>query len=170
MNLVSVGHFCDANCDVLFQLSNVKVSNKEEECIMTVPRNQKNVFWYIKVELFPTDIPGIHQANVIVKKKTTKPDLVKWHHNSLGNPAKHSILRAVKQGHIATLPGINETLVTKHLPPSIDSDKVHLQQERQGIQSTKSKCPYQHDEKYILEGHERTNVILTAIVEAPTGK
>ena len=65
---------------------------------MTVPRNKKNGLWDIQVDLFPTYSPGIHEANEIVKEKTTKTDMVKWHHNSLGNPTKHDLLRLFKQG------------------------------------------------------------------------
>ena len=34
-------------------------------------------------------------------------------------------------------PGLDEKLVTNHLPPSIDTAKSRLQQERQGLKSTK---------------------------------
>ena len=117
-----------------------------------------------KFDLFPTDSPGIHQSNGIVKEKTTKNDLVKWHHNSLGNPTKYSLLKAVKKGCMATFPGVDETLVTKHIPPSIDASKVRLQKECQVIQSTKSKFPSQRDEIYIIEGPELINFISTAII------
>ena len=96
---------------------------------MTGPRNQKNVLWDIQVELLQIDSPLIHQANGIVNNKTTKTDLFKLHHNSLGNPTKHSLIKAVNQGHIATFHDLDEMLVTKHLPRSIDSAEGHLQQE-----------------------------------------
>ena len=50
---------------------------------------------------------------------------------------KTSWLKAIKNGHFYTWPGLDVTLVAKHLTPSILTAKGHMHQEKGGLQSTK---------------------------------
>ena len=47
-------------------------------------------------------------------------------------------------------PGLDEKLVTNHLPPSIDTAKSRLQQERQGLKSTKLQPKPKLEDPYML--------------------
>ena len=59
-------------------------------------------------------------------------------HAACFSPVLSTLNKAIDNGHFNTWPGISNNLMKKHLPPSIASAKGHLNQERQGIQSTKS--------------------------------
>eukprot|EP00978_Attheya_sp_CCMP212_P040835 scaffold226906_cov28-Attheya_sp.AAC.1 len=74
------------------------------------------------------------------------------------------------KGFLATFPGLTEDLVKKHLPRSIDTAKGHLQQQRQGLQSTKNKHPPTKPDAYTVEGPSRTNVFMAAVEPIATGR
>ena len=82
--------------------------------------------------------------------------MVKYHHSSLGNPTSNALLKGTKQGFLAMFPVLDKKSVSKHLPPSIDTDKCHLQQERQGLQSTKLQLKPEIEHPYTLEGPTHT--------------
>jgi ethanolamine ammonia-lyase large subunit len=50
-------------------------------------------------------------------------------------PTKSALLKAVKQGHIATRPGLTEDAINKHLKLMPATDMGHMTQKRQNIRS-----------------------------------
>ena len=74
--------------------------------------------------------------NVIIHKNKTKSDLAKYHHGSCGWPVSSTFIKAIENNHFTTWPGLDPQLIKKHLPPSIATNKGHMHQERQGLQST----------------------------------
>ena len=126
--------------------------------------------WDIQVDLLPAANPIIQHANRIVMNKATKPDIVRYHHSSLDNTTLNKLFKGIKQVFLATLPGLDEKLVTKHLPPSIDTAKGHLQQEHQGLKPIKLQPATKREDLYTLEGPTRTNLFTADIVKATTIK
>jgi hypothetical protein len=185
-NLLSTGQLCDAGCTAIYTAKDVKFfkGNASGECIMEGKRNPTNGLWDVKVDLVPTstnkqqNVNGIIQnkttktdlVNGIIRKKTTKTDLVKYHHISLGSPTSVALLNGIKKGFLTTFPGLTEELVKKHLPKSIDTAKGHLQQQRQGLQSTKIKNPPAKVDAYTLEGPSRTSVFMATVEPIATGR
>ena len=53
-------------------------------------------------------------------------------------PPIKTFLEAVRRNHLITWPDLTPKLITKYLTPTIATAKGHLNQERQGLQSTKS--------------------------------
>ena len=62
-----------------------------------------------------------------------------YHHQSLGSPPKSTLLQAFKRHPdlFSTFPGLNYELISNHLPPSETTEKGHMIQRRQGINSTR---------------------------------
>ena len=60
-----------------------------------------------------------------------------YYHACLGSPVVSTFLNAIKQGFLATWPGLTVDLIKNHLPPSIPTAKGHLRQEPQHLRSTK---------------------------------
>ncbi len=78
-------------------------------------------------------------GNVLESSHTnTKKDLAQFYHQPLLSPPKSMLLAAIKNGHLASFPGLTTELIQKHLPPSTATDKGHLHRVRQGFQSTRS--------------------------------
>ena len=67
----------------------------------------------------------------------TNQDLIKFHHGTLLSPAQSTLVKVIHNRHIPTWPGLDESIVTKYLPPSLNTAKGHPRQERQHLQSTK---------------------------------
>ena len=79
------------------------------------------------------------KANVIIRKKQTRVELVQYLHAACYSPVASTFVQVIKKGFFKTWPGLTPELVEKHLPPSIASAKGHIVQEKQHLQSTKTK-------------------------------
>jgi hypothetical protein len=94
------------------------------------------------------------------------------------SPTTTTLLQAVKNGHLATWPGMTPENITKHLPKSIATALCHLDQQHKNICSTKPKTPStttpipQSDSTQPTSEspNERTRQVFPAIIEANTGK
>ena len=75
-------------------------------------------------------------VNVILRKDTHKADLVNYLHGCCFWPVQSTFLKAVKNKHFTTWPGLTPELVSKHLTPSVHTAKGHLKQEKQNLQPT----------------------------------
>ena len=73
-----------------------------------------------------------------VCETSSKAELDMYHHQSLGSPPKSTLLQDIRRHPdlYSTFPGLNYELIIKHLPPSEATEKGHMLQRRQGINST----------------------------------
>ena len=76
---------------------------------------------------------------------TLKQDIFKCLHCAVGSPAPTTWCEAIDNNHYATWTGLSLRLVCKHLPKSIATIKVHMQQIRQNLRSAKPKEISIHD-------------------------
>ena len=81
--------------------------------------------------------PPKPKANIILRKKETHMNLVRYLHAACFSPVPSTFKKAIKNGFLKSWPGLTTSLVDKHLPPSEATAKGHLRQERQHLQSTK---------------------------------
>lgn len=58
-------------------------------------------------------------------------------HTACFSPAKSSFVKAINNNHTTTWPGLKASFVNKYLAASLLSQRGHLNQERQNLQSTK---------------------------------
>ena len=144
-SLISFGQLCDDDCQVLLDKHECRVT-KENKLIMHGRRNKNDGLWDIPIGNTPVHrkaSPPIQQSiNIIIRKDKTKLDLIRFLHASAFSPAKDTLIKAIKKHHFKSWPGLTVKLVRKSLPDSVATAKGHLNQERQGLQSTKtSKVP-----------------------------
>jgi hypothetical protein len=66
--------------------------------------------------------------------------LVHYLHKALFSPTKAAMLKAFKDGHLITWPGLTEHVINKHLKLTPATTIVHMNQRRQNVQLT-SKAP-----------------------------
>ena len=76
-------------------------------------------------------------TSIILRKSQTKQKLIKLHHGSLFSTFQSTLVKAIKDGHLLTWSGSDENIVTKYLLPPLNTEKIHLQQGRRHLQSTK---------------------------------
>ena len=79
------------------------------------------------------------KINVILRKKQPQLDLITFLHGACFAPVTSTWVKAIKNGHFTTWPGLTSELVTKYLPTSVYTAKGHLNQERKFLQSTNTK-------------------------------
>jgi hypothetical protein len=79
-----------------------------------------------------------HQANGILRTDKPKQELATYLHAALSSPATSTLLRAIRRGHLTTIPGLTTNLISKHLPKSIATTLGHQHQEAKHLRSTKS--------------------------------
>ena len=65
-------------------------------------------------------------------------DLATYLHAACFSPVPSTFVKAIKNNHFSTWPGLTADLINKILPKSIITDKGHLNQQRKNLQSTKS--------------------------------
>ena len=105
------------------------------------------ILYYSSKPFFPptnTIIPteAVHKVtlphsslNVVLRKRTIKLDLlVQFYHGTFMCPVTVTWIKAIRTGHFLTCKGLDENLVLKHLPPSVNTEKGHSKQERQHLQ------------------------------------
>ena len=79
------------------------------------------------------------KVNIVLRKRQPHLDLVSFLHGACFAPVVSTWIKAINNGHFTTWPGLTSDLVRKYLPPSIHTEKGHLNQERKFLQSTKPK-------------------------------
>ena len=87
----------------------------------------------------PTISPSIdiaESANSVYELPSTK-EMVRFLHAALGYPTKATMLTAAKHGNLVTFPGLTPENISRHFPDSVETQKGHMKQTKQGVRSTK---------------------------------
>ena len=113
---------------------------KGPQVVLHGKRNNSDGLWDISIPL-----PSTEHLNIIIAKNKSKEDLSRYLHACLFSPRPSTIIRAIRNNHLTTWPGIHDINFNKHLPPSEATSKGHLDQERKNLQSTKPCDPVDHD-------------------------
>ena len=175
-NLLSIGQLCDSDCKATFLKDTVEITNNKNEQVLTGPRDQRTGLWTVKIPLANQTISTVSKspsqpiANGLIWSKTTKTDLALFHHAALGHPTKITLNKAIQAGFLKSFPGLNSELINKHLPKSIETSMGHLNQQYQGVNSTKSAptrmptpTPSPKDTNLLPDGPVKTNIIMAAV-------
>jgi hypothetical protein len=72
-------------------------------------------------------------------------------HAAAGFPTKPTWLKAIANGNYKSWPGVTTANVKKHFPESIETQKGHMKQQRQNVQSTKVRVLGQDEEHIELD-------------------
>ena len=148
-SLISLGQLCNDNCNIVLNKTKLFVL-KNNQLLLQGYRNNQDGLWDIPLPQSPTPLnssitpllppqptPSKEVLSVILRKNQTHIDLVTYLHAACFSPVKSTFLRAIKNNHFTTWPGLTEDIINKSLEPSLASAQGHLNQERQNLQSTK---------------------------------
>ena len=78
-----------------------------------------------------------HIINNVIPTNS-KPILKMYHNQTLGSPSVPTIVKACRKNQLNTFPGLDSTLILRHLPRSRATAKGHMIIPRSGIQSTRN--------------------------------
>ena len=67
----------------------------------------------------------------------SNPELAKWYHATLFSPVKKNLIQATRSGQFTTWAYLTVDFIY-HLPPSMDTEKLHMNKIRKNIQSVKT--------------------------------
>ena len=130
-SLLSIGQLCDNGYKAIFTKDNLKIK-QGHNTIITGNRNLHDGLWDIP---FPNQ--NTSKVNYVVTKDKTKYELAKYLHACAFSPSLHTFQQAISNGNFITWPGIEEINFKKFLGNTPQTAKGRLDQEKQGLQSTK---------------------------------
>jgi hypothetical protein len=144
--LLSIGLLCDHGCTATFDKKHVKLSYRNA-IILIGYCDPDTSLWKVPLQpTVPTDpdstwiLPRAqHQANSAYHT-STQTNLVTYLHAACGSPVPSTWIKAIRNGHFATWPGLTTKLVTEKLPKSIATVKEHLNRQQKNIRSTKPRA------------------------------
>ena len=73
-----------------------------------------------------------------VMPTSSKPILEMYHHQTLGSPPVPTIVKDCPNNQLNIFPGLDSSLILRHLPPSRATAKGRMIRPRRGIQSTRN--------------------------------
>jgi hypothetical protein len=154
-SLISVGKFSDADYTTVFHPRGEGVTvHKKGTFHLKLHRQpilqgwrDANGLWRVSHEAIkqqPAEAPEqqvVSQDNkATIANVYSLPSIVKtirYLHAAAGFPAKDTWIKAIKNGHYKTWPGLTVDAVSKYFPESIETPKGHLKKQRQNVRSTK---------------------------------
>ena len=138
-SLVSVTKLCNAGCEVHMSMIGCTITYRGST-VLCASKCKKTGLWMIPLTPSTADHPPnlMHELAHNVVETSTKSELAQYIHQSLCSPPKPTLLSAIKNSQLRSIPGLTYELISKHLPPSTATDKGHLSRIRQGIRSTRS--------------------------------
>ena len=109
----------------------------KEECVHHITRQLQQDEQHIST-FIPTKLDKDHKMSIIIRKKQTHHDLIRYLHAACFAPVPSTWKKAIQNNNFITWPGLTVDLINKHLPPSIATVRGHVHRERQRLQSLKS--------------------------------
>ena len=91
---------------------------------------------HLATTLQPIPIPTNQSENNLIEDRN-KPEMTQWYHTALFSPVKKTLIKAIKKGYFARWPNLTIDLINKHIPPSMETSKVHMHQTRKNIKFTR---------------------------------
>ena len=113
--LLSIGQLCDHVYTAIFYKHQLIIRNKQGDIIIIghrVPMGDKdytNGMWMVNLNKNTPPSSVLHSSNAIILSDTTKTDLAKLHHASLGSPVKSTLVNAINKGFLNTFPGLTKS-------------------------------------------------------------
>ena len=134
-SLFGLAPLCELGCAIHFSNSTATVTYSGKT-VLSGKRLPPDLLWAF-------DLPVIQH---ITRSSTTFANaamsissdaaFVNFAHATLGSPSLSTLLRALKAGYLDSFPRLSAALVTAHPPHTLATAKGHLDQHRQGLDST----------------------------------
>lgn len=189
-SLISLGQLCDDNCIVILGKELLEVI-KEGKVVLRGPQSTSgDGLWDIPLPQKPHPTPTLlnistpqqspvtikptprypapqkQTINVIIRKDKTHQDLATYLHAAAFSPTHRTFIEAIKRKFFVTWPGLTTALIKNHLPPSVNTAKGHLNQEKSGLQSTKDRIIQEDFYPLADEPNIKTNDVIYSIVSS----
>jgi hypothetical protein len=88
---------------------------------------------------------------------------IRYLHAAAGFPPKDTWIKAIKNGHYKTWPGLTVEAVNKYFPESIETQKGHLKKQRQNVRSTKQRLEEIPEEEELTRVITKQNIMVKVV-------
>jgi hypothetical protein len=133
-SFLSVGQLCNEGYYVTFKINSVTIFNHGGKVILKGYRDLGTGLWHINLR---KDEP---QTQIAALKKIYELRntgvLANYLHKTMFNPTKAAFIKAVKQGHLTTWPGLTEDAINNHLKMAPETAMGRMNKKIQSIHST----------------------------------
>ena len=136
--LLSIGMFCNNGCIAIFDNKKVHIINKKtNKHIMHGTRDNRKSLYMVPLKpeqnenMTEVKIPERHFSGSLYKTKS-KADICTFLHLALCSQCTSTLLSAIKNNFLSTLPGLTKQLVQKFLQKSEATAKGHIRQSYKG--------------------------------------
>jgi hypothetical protein len=143
-SLYSVAKLCDDGCIATFTATECKIT-KNDQLVLRGTRSATDGLWMADNQELPiktsNSVPAAPAALFAANAMCPEPNIaarIAFFHAALFSPAISMFCATLDVGHLQSFPGkVSATQVRHHLLFSETMHKGHLDQERQGLRSTK---------------------------------
>ena len=132
-SLFGLSPLCAQGCNINFTYSTVTVTINGA-IVLKGQRPPTDSLW-----TFPLPVPSIISNDATANAVISIPSdaaFIRFAHATLGSSTISTLLRALRAGYLQSFPRLTAQLVSSHPPNTIPTAKGHLDQHRQGIDST----------------------------------
>jgi hypothetical protein len=125
-SLLSVGQLCNEGYYVTFRIDAVTIYKSTGKAILQGKRDLNTGLWRINLRHGKPQ-HTISVANSVYELHNTGA-LVNYLHKAMFSPTKYALLKAVKNDHLITWPGLTEYAINKHLKMTPATAMGHMNQ------------------------------------------
>ena len=172
-SLISIGQAYNEGCYVLFSSTHLHII-RDGKILITGYRNKTDGLWDVpfKNKTNEEHIYARQAINIIVNKTQSKTNLAKYLHGCAFSTIISTFKTAIGKGNFVTWPGIDSLNFEKLVGTARATIKGHLDQERQGLQSTKPQInlEYAHEDAFPQQSLPKTREIGITITELKNTK
>ena len=129
-SLVSISELCNNGCVATFTNEDVHIT-KDGLTVLHHGKDKLEHLWNVEL---PTPIDATSASAIL--RSDTDASFATFMHTALGSPALSTLLRAVRKGYLSSYPRLTATMVTTYLSLTAATARGHLDQHRQGLDST----------------------------------
>eukprot|EP00804_Cyclotella_cryptica_P007932 CCRYP_019848-RA/>CCRYP_019848-RA protein AED:0.05 eAED:-0.05 QI:0/-1/0/1/-1/1/1/0/1335 len=140
-SLLSIKHFCDNGCHVIFTKQDCKVYRKAE-LMLVGKRHPATGLWIVPtsnqcISTKPTSAFASHAAHNAYQT-TSKAKLIQFLHQCAFSPPPSTWIKAINNNQFASWPGLTADAVRQYLPDSTATAKGHMKKTPAGVCSTRT--------------------------------
>jgi Reverse transcriptase (RNA-dependent DNA polymerase) len=131
-SLLSIAQLCRMGCVATFSAHSATVTYNDLP-VLSAQKLADDNLWMLPNFPSPTSSSAANAAYAL----STDAAFVKYTHAAFGSPSISTFEKAVRRGYLKSYPRLTPALLTAHPPHSIATAQGHLDQHRQGQNSTK---------------------------------
>lgn len=137
ISLLSISELCNAGCTATFTGQQITITHGGR-VVMQNSKSKQEPLWHIQLPNTPAKaLASTAIYNPAPTNSSKDSAFVHFIHAALGSPALSSFTQAIRANYLPSLSRLTTALVTAHPPHTIPTALGHLDQNRQGQNSTK---------------------------------